>query len=272
MRGGILIWLGMLVPCLVWAADVLPTLNANDQIYTNVTITRVTATDIYFTSDSGIGNAKLKELDRKLQKHFHYDATKARAAERLQTQDAALYHQKMLHDFPQPTFPPPSSAATNATLGVATESKPIWANSFLNKAAPQFLIEKWLTPAPDVRGKFIIYDFWSAGSPACRAEIQELNAFQQKFKDRLVIIGISDEPENVVRAVADPIIQYSVAIDSQARMKNAVGVTGLPHLMLIDPNGYVRWEGFPFLKDHEFGDQVLTDIIAQYDKSIVQAH
>jgi hypothetical protein len=45
-----------------------------------------------------------------------------------------------------------------------------------------------------------------------------------------------------------------------------VGVTGLPHLMLMDPRGFVRWEGFPFLRGHEFSDKVLTDIIAQYDK------
>jgi cytochrome c biogenesis protein CcmG/thiol:disulfide interchange protein DsbE len=259
MGGRFVILVGLMAP--LWVAqaqdEVLPTLKVNGITYTNVTITKISATDIYFTNANGMANAKLKDLDRKTQKHFHYSASKAKAAERLQAADAAQYHNQLLHDYPQPS-------ATNGPLG--NESKPIWAKSYLHHQGPELFVERWLTPMPDTRDKFILYDFWSTTSPACRAEIQELNEFQREFSDRLVVIGISDESEETVRKTADPIVEYSLAIDTQSRTKTEVGVTGLPHLMLMDPKGFVRWEGYPFLPGHEFSNKVLTDVIAQYDK------
>jgi thiol-disulfide isomerase/thioredoxin len=261
----IFVLLGLLAPvCLAGADEVLPVLKANGQTYTNVTITKVSATDLYFTSSNGMGNVKLKDLDRSLRKHFHYSASKAKAAERQQGADEAQYHLQLLHNFPEPSYPAPSGGPTNPP--VSSDGKQLWANSYLNHQGPELFVERWLTPMPDCRGKFILYDFWSTSSPACRAEIPELNAFQKEFSDRLVVIGISAEPEETVRRVSDPTVEYALAIDTQARTKETAGVTGVPHLMLIDPKGYVRWEGFPFLQGHEFSNKVLADAIAQYDK------
>jgi hypothetical protein len=92
LRPGIFILLGLLGSLWLAGADeALPLLKVNGETYTNVTVTRVTATDIYFTSTNGMGNAKLKNLSHKLQKHFHYDAAKAKAAESQQAADAAQY-------------------------------------------------------------------------------------------------------------------------------------------------------------------------------------
>ncbi len=246
----------LLAISLASAEELLPILKVNGQSYTNVTITKVSATDVFFTSSNGMGNAKLKSLDRKLQKHFHYNSAAAKVAERQQAADAAQYHAQVMQNFPQP-----SPSETNAPAN--DSGKTIWANSFLNRQGPELFVEKWLTPTPDCRGKFILYDFWATWSPACQAEIPELNGFQKEFSDKLVIIGISDENEDAVRRVADPIIEYAVAIDTQGRTKKAVGISGIPHLMLIDPGGIVRWEGFPFLQGHEFSNKTLADILNQ---------
>jgi cytochrome c biogenesis protein CcmG, thiol:disulfide interchange protein DsbE len=267
MGGKIVILAALIVPLMAARAEeeMLPSLKVNDITYTNVTVTKVTATDVYFTSSNGIANAKLKDLDRKTQKHFHYSASKARAAERQEAADAEQYHLQSMRNFPSPSsalFP----ADTQTNPPVSNDGKPIWARAYLNHQGPDLQVEQWLTSVPDTRGKFILYDFWSAASPVCRAEIPELNAFQQEFSDRLVIVAISDEPEKTVRPVTDPVAQFSVAIDTQDRTKTEVGVTGVPHLILMDPKGFVRWEGFPFLPGHEFSNRVLTDVIAQYDK------
>jgi cytochrome c biogenesis protein CcmG/thiol:disulfide interchange protein DsbE len=245
----------------VVANEVLPTLRVNGHTYTNVTVTGVSATDIFFTSTDCVGNAKLKSLDPQLQKRFHYDAARAAQVEQKQAKEAAQYHRQLVRDFPIPT-----GGATN--LPSLDAGKKIWAKSFLGHLAPELFVEEWLTPMPDCRGKFILYDFWDPASPVCRAEIPELNAFQREFSDRLVVIGMADEPADVVRRVADPMIEYPLAIDTQARTEKIVGVTGVPHLMLIDPDGFVRWEGFPFLPGHEFSDQVIKDVMAQYDRYV----
>src|SRR5262245_39548401 len=99
--------------------------------------------------------------------------------------------------------------------------KKIWANSFLNQKAPKFEAEKWLTRAPDCKGKFVLIDFWATWCGPCRKAIPELNALHKKFGDKLVVIGLSDEPEQRIRNMSSPKMDYFVATDTQARMKKA---------------------------------------------------
>jgi cytochrome c biogenesis protein CcmG, thiol:disulfide interchange protein DsbE len=149
---------------------------------------------------------------------------------------------------------------------VLAEQKKLWAKSILNQKAPELIVEKWLTKEPDRKGKFVLIDFWATWCGPCRKAIPELNAFQKKFGDKLVVIGISDEAEEKVRAFANPKIEYNSAIDTKARTKKALEVKGIPHVIIIDPSGIVRWEGFPFLKDEELSEKVVADIITKYSK------
>jgi len=159
------------------------------------------------------------------------------------------------------------TAVACLTLGSALGAeKKLWANSFLNQKPPKFEVEKWLTPAPNTAGKFVLIDFWATWCGPCRRAIPELNAFHKKFGDKLVVIGLSDEPEAKVKAMTSPKIEYFTAIDTQGRMKKAVGVKGIPHVMILDPKGIVRWEGYPLQKDFELTEAVVQDVLTKYSK------
>ena len=139
--------------------------------------------------------------------------------------------------------------------------KQMWAKSFLNQKAPKFEAEKWLTATPDTKGKFVLIDFWATWCGPCRKAIPELNAIHKKFGDKLVVIGLSDEKEDAVRKMTEPKMDYFVAIDTKARMKKAVEVKGIPHVIIMDPQGIVRWEGFPLLEGFELTEQAVADVV-----------
>jgi protein disulfide-isomerase len=82
------------------ADETLPLLKVGDKVYKQVLVTKVTATDVYFTSSDGMGNAKLKNLEPELQRHFHYDPDKAAALEQQQKIDTGRYHEAVLHQPP----------------------------------------------------------------------------------------------------------------------------------------------------------------------------
>ena len=139
--------------------------------------------------------------------------------------------------------------------------KKIWADSFLGRKAPEIVVEQWLSPAPDTNGKWVLLDFWATWCGPCIECIPELNKFQRKFSDRLVVIGLTDQNRRTVERMRRPVIEYYNAIDTRGRTKKALGVTGLPHVILIDPRGIVRWEGYPLLPGFKLTEQVLANLI-----------
>jgi thiol-disulfide isomerase/thioredoxin len=151
-------------------------------------------------------------------------------------------------------------------LSTSAAEKQMWAKSFLNKKAPDFAVEKWLSEKPDLKGKFVLIDFWATWCGPCRKAIPELNVFSKKFKDKLVVIGISDETEDKVKAMASPKIEYFSAIDTKAKMNKALEVRGIPHVILVDPDWVVRWEGYPLLEGYELTEAVVEDVIKKHSQ------
>ena len=111
-------------------------------------------------------------------------------------------------------------------------------------------------------GKFVMVDFWATWCAPCRRSIPELNALNRRFQDRLVIMGLSDEPEEKVRAMKEPVIDYFVGIDTQHRSISGIEIRAIPHALLIDPKGIVRFEGHPSLLSADR----LEKIMARYSE------
>jgi len=161
-----------------------------------------------------------------------------------------------------PRFAADSPFDTDYTPPDFGTGKRLWAKSCLWAEAPKLVVEKWLTAPPDTRGKYVLVEFWATWCPPCRRSIALLNRLHEKFGRELVVIGVSDETQEAVRQLKDPAIAYYSAIDTQARMKNELGVFGIPHVIIVEPGGCVVWEGFPLLKGYELTDETVEKILA----------
>src|SRR5262245_21297994 len=61
-------------------------------------------------------------------------------------------------------------------------------------AAPAFSavdLEGRRVSSDSLKGKVVIVNFWATWCPPCRAEIPDLIALQEKYRDQLQIIGVS---------------------------------------------------------------------------------
>jgi thiol-disulfide isomerase/thioredoxin len=91
-------------------------------------------------------------------------------------------------------------------------------------------------------GKVVIVNFWATWCPPCREEIPELLELKKDYKDRLEIVGISedeDSPESVAKFAKQKGITYPIVIASDQLIESYGGVPALPTSFLIDTQGRV---------------------------------
>jgi len=141
------------------------------------------------------------------------------------------------------------------------QEKKIWAKSYLGQKAPAIEVEDWIIKPVNTDGKYMLVDIWATWCGPCRKIIPELNDWQKKYADKLVIVGISNENEEKVIPFSTKNIKYANGYDTKSRVKNALEVKGIPHVILINPDGIVIWEGFPKLPGYELTEEVLKSLL-----------
>jgi thiol-disulfide isomerase/thioredoxin len=164
----------------------------------------------------------------------------------------------------EPKKDAPATAATPAAYP-AYVTKQLWAaNDFRGKKAPALQVEEWRGEKPDLKNKTILVDFWGISCPPCRMLIPELEGWQAKYKDDLVVIGLSAETPKSIANFEDlrgGKIKYTMAYDPALRAYKDVGVQGIPHVLVISSDGIVRWQGFPLANEDKLTEEVMKQII-----------
>ena len=116
-----------------------------------------------------------------------------------------------------------------------------------------------------LRGKVVFVNFWATWCPPCRAEIPDLIRLQAKYKDDLVVLGISEDeaPVDTVRAfAADQHVNYFIAMSTPALAQVFRGVSALPTTFVIDREGKIvqRHVGQLSAENTELEAQVLAGL------------
>jgi protein disulfide-isomerase len=205
----------------VWVAragEKLPVLNAGSEVYSNVTVTKVTATDIYFTCARGMANVKLSQLDPALQKHFGYNPTRAGEVEQKQAAANTQYHIQAINP-PAPRPPADESAAQPSSARRASEFS--WGTDLpaaLNQARSE--------------NKMVLLDFtgsdWCGWCIKFDKDVLSTDKFTGYAKSKLVLVKL-DFPSHKK--------QDAALKQANQELKTRFGINGFPTFVLLNSSG-----------------------------------
>ena len=94
-----------------------------------------------------------------------------------------------------------------------------------------------------LQGKVVFINFWASWCPPCRAEMPEIEAVYQKYKDKgVVVLGIDMlEPEGWVRQyVRKGGFSWTFVVDTTGEVAAAYSITAIPTSFFIDREGVIR--------------------------------
>lgn len=173
----------------------------------------------------------------------------------------------------------------------------------LNNPAPElnFLWSQGLpdgvTKLSDLKGKVVVLDFWATWCGPCIASFPKVAEMQKKYDGYdVVILGVtspqgfhidpkatdrskrrvdtsgnpSKEFELMVPFAKSMNMTWPVAFTSQQVFNPDYGIRGIPHVVIIDPNGVVRYRGLHPMLDAEKKDQYVNELLKEAGKKTPQ--
>jgi len=96
------------------------------------------------------------------------------------------------------------------------------------------------------KGKYILVDFWASWCGPCKAEIPNLAAIYNEFKgDKFDVLSVAvwDERANTIKSAIEHKVVWNQIIDAQNIPTDLYGISGIPQIMLFDPDGKIVAKG-----------------------------
>jgi uncharacterized protein (TIGR03435 family) len=117
--------------------------------------------------------------------------------------------------------------------------------------APKINITDYILNIPkdkNIGGKFIVLEFWATWCAPCLSAVPHLNELHDNFKNRKDLLFLSmtyEKPEKTKRTL-EKIPFKTVVVSDQTKLNEAnFNVDEIPHTVLIDNKGIIRWIGIP---------------------------
>ena len=139
----------------------------------------------------------------------------------------------------------------SSELGQEIKTEPVSPDSLIGKPAPELSMMKWMNGSfPGLynsKGKVILLDFWATWCKPCIKTFPEMKRFQETYgPDGLQILGLTridnrQDIEDIQEFVDKQGFVYPIGIGNESLNNLVYGVGAIPHVVLIDKKGVVRW-------------------------------
>ena len=163
----------------------------------------------------------------------------------------------------------PSAARRATLLGALTVATALLAGC-ANDSAPEskfVLLDGSTRTTQDLRGKVTLVNFWATSCTTCVAEMPEVTATYNKFKDKgydTIAVAMQYDPVNYVVSFAETRkLPFKVALDNTGNLAQAWGdVKMTPTSFLVDKQGQIvkKYVGQPdFAELHKLIEKLLAE-------------
>jgi len=92
------------------------------------------------------------------------------------------------------------------------------------------------------KGKYVLVDFWASWCGPCKREIPNIAAVYDKYKGDdfdVLSVAVWDKPEDTKAAAVEHGVVWSQIINAQRIPTDIYGIEGIPHIMLVAPDGKI---------------------------------
>ena len=143
----------------------------------------------------------------------------------------------------------------------ATESGSA-ATQLLGADAPDFVLKSLAgnnLRLSEYRGEVVMLSFWATWCGDCRAQLTELAAMRDRYRDagvELLAVSLDQSTRQASATVANA--SYPVLLDAAGEVGRLYDVTNMPVMVLIDRGGVVRevFEGFRRGNEQQYLERV----------------
>ncbi len=141
--------------------------------------------------------------------------------------------------------------------------------------APELTGRGWLNTAgplslSDLRGRFVLLDFWTFCCVNCLHVLDELRPLEATYAEELVVVGVHSpkfvheaDPDALVAAVERYGVHHPVLDDPELTTWSAYTARAWPTLVLVDPEGYVVAQYAGEGHVHAL-DRLLAELVAEH--------